>query len=270
MKTHKLFVFSLVAIALLSACGGSKATDTATPPLSAADIYTAVAATLTAQPGPATDVPTMMPTDVPTLQTTDTPAVTPTDYPPYSYQTVTPANASACDNSIYVSDVTIPDGTVLAPGQSFTKTWMLQNSGTCTWSTSYSMTFASGSQMSGVSASLTNSVAPSQEIQISVPMVAPSSEGTYTGFWRLYNASGSGFGSTVWVKIVVSNSAATNTPTITPTGDTDTPTVTNTPGPTKTPTPTKTPKTPTPTKTPKTPTSTDTNTPEPTEVPTSG
>jgi len=266
MKTHRIFAFSLLSVFLLSACVNNKATDTATPVLSAGDIYTAVAGTLTAQPAPATDVPTDMPTDIPTSQTTDTPAVTPTDYPSYSYQTMTPiTSVSSCDNSLFVSDVTIPDGTTVAPGQSFTKTWKLQNSGTCTWSTSYDLTFVTGSQMSGVSTSLTNSVAPSQQINISVPMIAPSSAATYTGYWKLTNASGSTFGSSVYVQIVVSSSAATTTATVTttPTGPTSTPTNTRTPGPTRTPTQTKTP---TSTKTEVSPS----DTPEPTKTTTGG
>jgi hypothetical protein len=245
---------------LLSACGSSKATDTATPALSAADIYTAVAGTLTAQ-APPTEAPTDIPTEVPTAVTTDTPAVVPTDYPAYSYQTMVPATTSissgGCDNSVYVSDVTISDGTVLAPGQSFTKTWKLQNTGTCTWGTSYDLTFVTGSQMSGVNTSLPSSVAPSTQVNVSVAMTAPSTEGSYTGYWRLANAAGSAFGSTVWVKITVSSSASTTTATVTPTptGDTLTPTLTRTatltrtPGPTKTATPTRTATTEPPTKT---------------------
>ncbi|MDR3574407.1 MAG: NBR1-Ig-like domain-containing protein [Anaerolineaceae bacterium] len=288
MKKHRLFIYSFVCIALLSACVGNSATATTTSqPLSPADIYTAVAATLTAQ-APPTSAPTdVLPTDIPTSITTDTPAVVPTDYPPYSYQTMTPvtsSNVSTCDNSLFVSDVTIPDGTTVAPGQSFTKTWKLQNSGTCTWSTSYTLTFVTGSQMSGASTNLTSSVAPSQQINISVAMIAPSSTGTYTGYWKLANASGSTFGSSVYVQIVVSSSVSTitPTPTVTPTGPTSTPTETYTPtdtytpGPTKTPTQTKTPvptKTPTavpPTKTTEAPTNTAaptaSNTPEPTKA----
>jgi hypothetical protein len=38
-----------------------------------------------------------------------------------------------CDKADFVTDVTIPDDTVLDPGESFTKTWRLKNSGTCSW-----------------------------------------------------------------------------------------------------------------------------------------
>jgi len=37
------------------------------------------------------------------------------------------------DQSIFVADVTIPDGTVVAPGARFTKTWEVQNVGTAAW-----------------------------------------------------------------------------------------------------------------------------------------
>src|SRR4030042_441614 len=54
---------------------------------------------------------------------------------------------SGADRAIYVADVTIPDGTVIAPGAAFVKTWKLQNAGTTTWTTSYSLVFIRGDHM---------------------------------------------------------------------------------------------------------------------------
>ena len=39
------------------------------------------------------------------------------------------AYVQGADDAIFVSDLTIPDGTVLPPGQSFTKTWLIRNFG---------------------------------------------------------------------------------------------------------------------------------------------
>lgn len=40
-------------------------------------------------------------------------------------------NTALCDYAmVYIRDVTIPDGTVIAPGDDFVKTWAVQNSGT--------------------------------------------------------------------------------------------------------------------------------------------
>lgn len=37
------------------------------------------------------------------------------------------------DRSVFVADITIPDGTLVAPGARFTKVWELQNVGTVPW-----------------------------------------------------------------------------------------------------------------------------------------
>jgi uncharacterized repeat protein (TIGR01451 family) len=106
------------------------------------------------------------------------------------------APVSTCDKAGFVADVTIPDGTAMAGGTPFTKTWRLQNVGTCTWTTSYRLVFAGGDYM-GVSASAFNlptSVAPGGTIDLSVNMTAPISAGNFIGYWKLRNASGTDFG----------------------------------------------------------------------------
>jgi hypothetical protein len=157
---------------------------------------------------------------------TDTPIGSPaaTDFPILVFtppDTTTPALAtqapisnpvSSCNDSAYVSDVTIPDNSVMNPGASFVKTWALQNTGTCTWDTSFKLVFVSGDLMGGASTNLTALVAPSQQVQVSVSLTAPATAGTYTGYWRLADDQGNGFGESVTVVIVVS-STLTSTPT---------------------------------------------------------
>ncbi len=106
-----------------------------------------------------------------------------------------PVAASACDAAAFVADVTIPDGTVFAPGAAMVKTWRLKNVGTCTWSTSYAIVFYSGSQMGAPSAvNLPTSVAPGNTVDVTVNMTAPSGSGHYRGNWMLRNASNVLFG----------------------------------------------------------------------------
>lgn len=85
---------------------------------------------------------------------------------------------------------------------------------------------------------------------ISVELIAPTTAGSYTGYWRLQNASGVSFGEAIYVQIVVSGSTATTTYTPTATSEEE---ATSTPTPTTEPTSTTEP----------------TATPEPTETPTS-
>jgi hypothetical protein len=106
-----------------------------------------------------------------------------------------PPTAVPCDLALFVSDVTIPDGTNMAPGKVFTKTWRLKNVGACTWTTSYAMVFDSGNAMSGPATSLlTDSVAPGETIDLSVDLTAPSTAGSFRGNWKMRNASGAIFG----------------------------------------------------------------------------
>jgi len=105
---------------------------------------------------------------------------------------------SYCDWVAFIKDVTIPDGTSLSPGEVFTKTWRLQNRGTCTWTPDYDIVFYSGAQMSGTTMQVPGYVAPGQSVDVAVTFTAPSAPGHYVGYWILRNASGKLFGTGGW------------------------------------------------------------------------
>ena len=142
----------------------------------------------------------------------------------------TPVPGSGCDKAQFIADVTVPDGTLMAPGATFKKTWRLKNTGTCTWTTGYSLVFSSGEKMGGpTSAPFPTSVAPGQTVDLTVNLTAPSSANTYRGNWMLKNTSNVNFGigstgtNPFWVEIKVSGPTATpGTPSPTPTGPTPT------------------------------------------------
>jgi len=169
---------------------------------------------------------------------------------PLSFATNTQSVSAigGCDNSIYISDVTIPDKTVVTPGQSMTKTWRVQNTGTCAWTTAYKITYVAGNAMGGAATALTQAVSPGQSIDISVAMVAPTASGESAGTWRLTNDKAQPFGTNLTIVVNVSG-GTTGTPTKTVTPGGATATATNTSAPAATATPTNTP-TSTPTETP--------------------
>lgn len=190
------------------------------------------------------------------VRTIGSPVQTPTLIPPTPSQpTVVPTVQTNCTNRAqFITDVTVPDGTIFAPNTAFNKVWRLKNIGTCTWSTSYSTAFVSGERMSAADTPFSQPVSPGQTGDLAVNMTAPSLAGSYRGFWELKNAAGNffGLGSTFdkpfWVDIKVVGSAPPPTPTSTlpaATGTSSPPTNTP-PGPTNTPlSPTNTPIPPT-------------------------
>lgn len=116
---------------------------------------------------------------------TNTPVPTSTQIPPVTY----------CDWVAFVKDVNFPDGTVVAPGETFTKIWRLKNRGTCAWTSDYMLVFSSGTQMGGTTAvRLPGTVLPGQTVDVSVTLTAPTAEGPYTSNWMLRNPSGALFG----------------------------------------------------------------------------
>jgi len=124
--------------------------------------------------------------------------------------------ATCVDDSEFMTDVTVPDGTHFAPGTVFRKTWRFRNSGNCTWDASYRLAFLSGDRMSGPrtaplgdldlrpdSPGLFPTVQPGDEIDLSVMLIAPASGGTYRGQWQLFAPDGQPFGTIPFVQIQV-------------------------------------------------------------------
>jgi hypothetical protein len=133
----------------------------------------------------------------PPAATTPSPA-TATNTPEAPTQTNTPIPTETeipCNRAAFITDVTIPDGTDFEPGEDFTKTWRLRNTGSCTWNSNYELLFKDGDAMSGpASKDLNGSVAPGETVDISVDLTAPNSEGSYEGFWWLRSDAGIVFG----------------------------------------------------------------------------
>ncbi len=128
----------------------------------------------------------------------------PTPVPPTLPPPPPPATAAACtDNAAFVADVTVPDGTALAPGQAFNKIWRVRNSGTCTWGTGYQLAFVGGEAMAATTTIAVPYTAPGATADLLVPMTASTTPGGHAGQWRLKNASGALFGITVSVSITV-------------------------------------------------------------------
>jgi len=163
------------------------------------------------QPANTQAAPTLTATQVPA-----SPTFTMTNPPPSPTFTPT-ATQPPCNRASFVQDVSIPDGTTIEVGKSFTKTWRLKNTGSCTWTSGYQLIFVNGDQMSGPgSQSLTSgTITPGSTADITVNLVAPATAGTYRGNWKIREPGGATFGVSTgafWVEIVAKNPAAVEPP----------------------------------------------------------
>jgi hypothetical protein len=156
----------------------------------------------------ATSLPTNTPVPVVTfVSPTTSSAIVPTA------TTASGGGSSACYGLSYVSDVTIPDNTQVTPGQSFTKTWRVLNSGSCAWEAGFTFNIVGGEAIGGTAVTLNQRVESGRQYEFSVPMVVPNNaSGELKGTWRLSDANGNFFGDGVYVLVKVSGSAATSYP----------------------------------------------------------
>lgn len=213
----------MIGTLLLSACGGVPAdlamTLTAAPDQIRTQAVGTFSADLTATAFAAptnTPAPTVTPLPTFTALATSTGGVA---------IGPTAAATASCYGLAFVSDVSIPDNTPVTPGQKFTKTWKVKNSGTCAWDAGFKFAFVTGDAMGGATYTLPSAVAAGAVTDISVAMTAPSKTGTIRGDWRMSTAGGQFFGDQVYVQVVVGGGAA---PTNTGTAATAEPTATAT------------------------------------------
>ncbi len=130
---------------------------------------------------------------------TPSPSV-PTAIPP---ATATPSPVPCTDGSQFVKDVTVPDGSVMQPGQHFNKTWRMKNIGTCPWDSSFKLVFVSGNAMGGQPAAVPGVVNPGNTADLTVGMIAPTTPGDAQGWWQMVNPKNVAFGPRIWVDIYV-------------------------------------------------------------------
>lgn len=192
MKKTNLLRLSTILLAgsiLLVACGSVKESNAPAQTVAPTKTYPAPTNT---QIVLASDTPTIAP-----VATTASPLVQAT---------------STLDKAHYISE-TYPDGSSVAPGASFDKTWRLQNAGATTWTTDYTLAYITSSPANEKLGSpdtirLSQAVKPGENIDITVKLSAPQTTGSYKVTWRLLNPQGqivSVDGYDLWALINVGN-----------------------------------------------------------------
>ncbi len=178
LQTEKILTLLTAITLLASACGSSQSDQSA--------LSTAVAQTVQAQNS---------------LETASSPAtLTPSPLAPLSTPvtvtaTLPPGGAGQCIASASLVGETYPDGTIVEPGETFTKVWQVLNSGTCTWDSSWQLIYYGGNRMDGLTVyNFPQPAQPGQTVEVPVILRAPAENGTYTGEWMLKSPWGQSFG----------------------------------------------------------------------------
>ena len=240
MMRLKKYPWPGIAIMLslgLASCNLNKA-PAAPPTINVNIVYTSVASTMiadlndqltqTAQVTPsieatATSTELTTPSPLPTIQveSTLTPSNTNASVPVIPTVALTPAGSSptaagaaptassstavGCADSIFIQDITVPDGTVEKANTIFQKIWRMQNTGTCDWAGGFKFAFAYGTKLGtgNYTITLASAVPAGGSKDFGLKLTAPSVPNIYTGCWKMQTDQGYWFGQAACVTIKV-------------------------------------------------------------------
>merc|ERR1719329_151381 len=109
--------------------------------------------------------------------------------------------------SRFISDVTLPDGTVVTPGSKVCKIWKLGNCGSQEWPSGTKLLHVGGDSLleRPQEPIVVHPAAANGEVDVAVDLVAPEEPGRYISYFRLCGPRGMRFGQRIWVMLVVSN-----------------------------------------------------------------
>jgi len=105
----------------------------------------------------------------------------------------------------FIADVSLPDGSVVQPGDRLTKTWRMQNpSETNDWPQGVRLVFVGGDRMGGPEdGMLLPAVRRGGSLDINLNLIAPEAPGRYVGYWRLMTADNQRFGHRLWIDLTI-------------------------------------------------------------------
>ena len=205
-STFKMLIFMV----LLTACGASPTPSEPTPDVAA--VRTSAASTVVAQftLTAAVFTPVLPPASTNTSAPEATETAAPTQPVVAEVTNAEGTTIALCDKyawDVNTVDVNYKDNSAVAPGESFTKTWLIKNIGSCPWGEGYKLVFSYGEKMSGAAVPLTAAIAPGQEVEVSVTFKAPDLAGTYFSSWTMQNDKGIPFlgndNKSLYIQIIV-------------------------------------------------------------------
>lgn len=142
------------------------------------------------QPGPTQVLPTT--TSIPQL------------YSPIPIPSATVTLPGPCTNNLtFIDDITIEDGILISPGFSIDKQWLVQNSGSCNWDSTYRLKWIGGDTLSAAEEQALYPARAGTQATLRIFFTAPTSGGSYESAWQAVDPNGNVFGDLIYIKIVV-------------------------------------------------------------------
>ena len=145
--------------------------------------------------------PTQIPPTKPLATLTSIPAI----YATSPALTITPTITGPCANDLqFIDDLTIEDDTLVSPGSPIDKQWLVQNSGTCNWDSTYRLKWIGGDPLNAAQEQTLYPARAGTQAILRILFTAPAFAGTYESSWQAMSPDGNLFGDLIYIKVIVS------------------------------------------------------------------
>jgi hypothetical protein len=109
-----------------------------------------------------------------------------------------------CTNSLtFVADVTVPDNSTFNFGETLDKQWLVQNSGTCNWDSSYRLRHTNGASLGAPEEVALYPARAGTQATIQIIFTAPFTADFFESEWQAFDGNGVAFGDPIYIKINV-------------------------------------------------------------------
>ena len=126
------------------------------------------------------------------IQSTPLPTIIPT------------VNPTDCSNNLtFVQDLTIPDNMFATFGLALDKQWLVTNSGTCNWNSTYRLKRIGGADLGAPEEVALYPARAGTQATIEILFTAPFTEGSYESAWQAVDPNGSAFGDPIYIRVAV-------------------------------------------------------------------
>ena len=120
--------------------------------------------------------------------------------PEQSQSTPTPE----CEpNLTFLSDLTLPDGTIVLPGQLLDKRWRVENNGSCNWDMRYRLKLIAGPNLGAVMDQALYPARSHTATMIRMIFTAPDESGVQRSAWQAHDPHGEPFGDPICIEVAV-------------------------------------------------------------------
>jgi hypothetical protein len=113
------------------------------------------------------------------------------------------ATVQCRDSLSFLKDVTIPDGTSVAPDSTLDKRWEVENNGNCNWAAGYRIRLIAGPELSAQKEQALYPARSGSRATLRMVFKAPLEPGTYRSAWQAFNPQGEPFGDPFFIEIKV-------------------------------------------------------------------